>query len=281
MGYLIALTAVSSCLYLLLRVSDEKGARKFNVLFINYLLSLTMAAVSLRGTSFPTGEANGPALGIGAVNGALYLISLVLMQTSIRRNGMIATSTFSRLGVLIPILLSLFLFKERPSAVQLVGVGIAVAAIFIMQWKPHGAEGVDRRYLYLLFLQLVVSGFSNAMSKIYSAFGAAQYKNWFVFYSFLLAAILCGVCRVVKKEGRISGKEALFGLGIGTVNYLSAQLTLQALYSLPSYIVYPVTNAGALVLVSLASVLLWKDKVSRRQVVGIVLICCAVALMNI
>jgi len=279
MLYLIGGTLGSAALFLVLRLSEEKNASKFNVLLVNYLLSFVLAAAAMPNWQFPLTEENGTAFLIGFVNGALYLVSLLVMQLSMKKNGMIPTSTFSRLGVIVPIVMSLAVFREQPTALQLVGIGVAAVAIFVMQWKPHD-EKISQKYAYLLFVQLLISGFSNVMSKMFSAFGTPAFQKHFIFYTFGVALVMCAVCRVVKQAGRITGKDVFFGLGIGLANFCSANLTLQAVYTMPSYLVYPLQNVGALLLISVLSVFCWKDRITKQQLAGIGLICCAVALLN-
>ncbi len=280
MLYLIGATVSASALFLLLRIGESKGARQFNFLSVNYLLSLILSAASMTDWSFPLTQANATAAGLGFINGALYLISLLVMQVSMRKNGMIPTSTFSRLGVIVPIIMSFFVFREQPTAVQVVGVGVAAVAIFVMQWKPH-TEKIDQRYAYLLIVQLLISGFSNVMSKMFSAWGDPALKNHFIVYTFLVALGMSLACKAVKRPGPLQKIDVVLGVGIGLANFASANCTLTALYTMPSYLVYPLQNVGALLIVSLCSLLLWKDRITPRQGVGMGLICAAVVLLNI
>ena len=60
-------------------------------------------------------------LWLGAVAGACYLGALAAQGYSIHKNGAILSSVFARLGVLVPIFLSIAVFRERPTLVQGLG----------------------------------------------------------------------------------------------------------------------------------------------------------------
>ena len=61
------------------------------------------------------------ALGLGAVQGILYLLSLVSLQSSIRKNGVILSGTFARLGLIIPMIFAIVAFGELPGVLQTIG----------------------------------------------------------------------------------------------------------------------------------------------------------------
>ena len=67
----------------------------------------------------------GMTLAMGAVNGFLYLAGFMLMQTNIRKNGVVLSATFMKLGLLVSILVSVLFFREIPSWTQ--GIGFAIA----------------------------------------------------------------------------------------------------------------------------------------------------------
>ena len=61
------------------------------------------------------------AMGLGAVNGALFLLGFVLLQSNMKRNGVVLSSIFMKLGLLVPMVISIFLFREIPAPMQIAG----------------------------------------------------------------------------------------------------------------------------------------------------------------
>ncbi len=96
------------------------------MLCMNYMMCLLLA-VGYTGMDkvFETGEGFGTAIGLGVVNGILFLASFVLLQINVRRNGVVLSATFMKLGVLVPTLLSV---------IALLGVvnGILFLASFVL-----------------------------------------------------------------------------------------------------------------------------------------------------
>ena len=62
---------------------------------------------------------------------------------------------------------------------------------------------------------------------------------------------------------------------------LSNMSLLLALTTLPGAIVFPVSSAGSLLMVTISAIILFKEKVSKLNVTGILLTLIAVILINI
>ena len=88
----------------------------------------------------------------GIAGGVLFVLSLVCMQTSISVSGAILTSAFSKLGLIVPIALSIFLFHEMPTLLQGAGLLIVLCAFLVM----NRSSGPDRPQEFHLMSLLIV-----------------------------------------------------------------------------------------------------------------------------
>ena len=79
----------------------------------------------------------------------------------------------------------------------------------------------------------------------------------------------------------IDKRDGLFGFGVGVFNVASNKFLLMALTTLPGAIVFPVSSAGSLLLVTISAIILFKEKVSKVNIVGILLTLVAVVLINL
>ena len=111
------------------------------MLCMNYMMCLILA-VGYTGMDkvFETGEGFGTAIGLGVVNGILFLASFVLLQINVRRNGVVLSATFMKLGVLVPTLLSVIAFREKPEVQQVIGFLVALLAIVLINFEKGQGE---------------------------------------------------------------------------------------------------------------------------------------------
>ena len=69
--------------------------------------------------------------------GTYHLGGFVLCQWNTTNNGIVLTSVFMKLGLLVPIVLSVLCFGETPTWLQVVGFVIAVGAIILINLKKE------------------------------------------------------------------------------------------------------------------------------------------------
>jgi len=276
MGYLILAFCSSALVSIVMRLSDGKTKGGLGMLAVNYAMCTLIAALETEGGLFPAEPGLGTALGLGVINGIVYLSGFVLMRISVSRNGVVLTSTFMKLGLLVTMVISILFFGEMPTAVQAVGFALAVGAIVMIRSKGEGKE----RFGWLLPLLMVCGGMADGMSKVFEEVGSNALSGQFLFYTFAVALALCFGMAAYKKE--LPGKwELLFGTLIGVPNYYSCRFLLWSLRTVPGVIAYPVYSVAGILVVTVAGVVLFREKLEKRQWAALVVILAALVLLNV
>ena len=86
----------------------------------------------------------------GILGGALFVAGLVTMQTSTRLNGATLTTVFSRMGLVISLAVSIFVFGEIPSSVQIAGVILVLMALVMIN-GPGDEKSEDAARMNSIF----------------------------------------------------------------------------------------------------------------------------------
>lgn len=279
MGYLFLAILSSALIAVIMRLSSGKVHANLSMLAANYLVCLLLAAAFGKFQVFPVTQPGFPLTVImGGVNGALYLLGFVLLQYNTRKNGVVLSSVFIKLGLLVPMVLSVFLFREIPTWVQTVGFVLAVAAIVLINYeKDAGEKGRGKLFLVLM---LLAGGAGDAMSKVFSVYGAQSMGDAFLFYTFLSALVLCVLAAASGKE-RPHPAALLFGFVVGIPNFFSTRFLLLALGRLPAVIVYPTYSVATLLLVTLAGVVAFRERLKEKQWIALAIILAALVLLNV
>lgn len=278
MLYLILAIVSSAMISIVMRLSEGKVRGRLTMLAVNYLMCLLLAGFYTGFESvFLSGVSLWGTLGMGAVNGFLYLMGFVLLQLNIRKNGVVLSSTFMKLGLLVPMVVSVLFFGEVPALSQVVGFFLAVTAIVLVNAEKDSTETTFKLGLILL---LLAGGGGDAMAKIFEELGNAALSEQYLFYSFLIAFALCALLAVFKKESP-GKKEVLFGLLIGIPNYYSARFLLRSVEHLDAVLVYPTYSVATILVVTLAGVCFFKERLKKRQWLALGIILAALVLLNL
>lgn len=274
----ILAVVTSAMVSIFMRISNGHVRNNITMLSCNYLMCTVLAALCTQTTGLlPRGEGSGLALGLGLLNGVFYLGGFVMLQWNIRKNGVALPATFMKLGVLAPTIMAITLFGETPTVAQIIGIVMAVAAIVLIQSEK--GQGKAQSALGLVAL-LLTGGMADGMSKVYEFYGAPALKDHFLLYTFFSALVLCTILALVKKQS-ISLPDVGFGLLVGIPNYLTSRFLLWSLDTIPAVVAYPAYSVGTIVLVTLAGWGIFREKLSRRQLLSLGVILAALALLNL
>jgi multidrug transporter EmrE-like cation transporter len=277
MTNLILAICSSAAISLIMRFSSDRISNNVSMLAVNYLTCLGLAAFFTGGGFFPKDAALPGALGMGIVHGILYLASFVTFQRSVSRSGVVLSAIFMKLGLLVPMVISIFLFREIPGRTQIIGFCLAVAAIILINFEKNTAASASAPGLVIL---LLLGGSADAMSKVFEELGPGHLSEQFLLYTFLTAFALCMGLVFLKKQ-HFTRWELLFGFAVGIPNFFSARFLLGALESLAAVIVYPTYSVATILLITLAGTMFFREQLKKHQWAALSMILLALVLLNV
>jgi drug/metabolite transporter (DMT)-like permease len=301
MLYLALAVTCSLAIAVIFKISEHRGLDRVALLTVNYAVAFVVAVALLATGVGAVGEglALSPGLlALGVVTGALFIAGFVLFAYAIRVAGISLATGVMRLAVALPFLASWFVWGEVPSPAQVVGLAVAGAAFFLIARRDAPAstahvvdvagagEGHEDRLrvagvLALLFLAGGVVDI--AMKTFDEAFAATNSRALFLLMVFGVAFAI-GLVFVVMKGVRTGrwprGATVAWGVGLGVVNYGSAEFILQAIARLSGPFVFPVNNIALVIGAALIGVWVWGERLSTANRFGLGLAALALVLLG-
>ena len=278
MLFLLLAIFSSSMISIVMRFSSGKISANLSMLATNYFICSFLGAAY---AGFDLAAAEDPGFSrtvvIGLISGVLYLAAFVAFQTNTNKRGVVLSSVFMKLGLLVPIVVSVLFFKELPTAVQIIGFCIAIFAILLINLRN---DGRGKGFGFGLILMLLLSGGADVMAKIFDVFAPQAHSALYLFYNFATAFTLC-VLLVIQKKERPGLRELLYGALIGIPNFFSAKFLLASLTKLPAVVVYPSFSVGTMLIVTMIGVLVFRERLSKLQWGAMGAIVAALILLNI
>ena len=261
---------------IVMRLSSTRAVNVYGMVAFNYLTCLSCAFALNTVFEIDSSEGLSTAIGLGVTNGVLYMTGMLLMQKNIRSSGVILTTIFAKLGVLIPIFLAILYFQESPTTLQIMGIALSLIGIVLIKDAPN----VRISFHGSLITLLVVTGSGSAVLKIYSEVGHSSLSNAFLLIAFSVAFLLAIGFSLFKKE-RLGSKECLWGIMLGLPNFFTSRFILDALEVIPAVIVYPTRGVATILLVTLVGIVCFKEYLNTRQWIAFSSILLALTFLNI
>lgn len=213
----------------------------------------------------------------GSIAGFFFFSSFFYYQKSVKENGVGLSGTIAKLGILIPMIFSIIIWREFPSAIQWIGITLSLLSILLVNLSPQSLEKLDiKPTLIILFILGGMAEFSN---KIYQKYALADYKDIFLFATFFVA-FLVSLFYTVKRKEKITKKDIVIGFVVGIPNLFSSYFLILSLATVKTSVAFPIYSAGSIILINLGGILIFKEKITRKNQLAILLTIIALVLIN-
>ena len=273
-----------------LRQARSSGYNYLAVGTINYAIAAVIAVVWAAWSGIPGFSL--PVVVLGAINGLQYQVSLVVLFWVVKLVGIGITFGIVRLSIALPTLASIFLWGEQPTALQVVGMLLAFAALPLLGADAHQAArdrpGRSLRTWGVLVAVLFLSGAGFTAAKAFSVWSTPDYQPLYNASVFVAATLCAAVIWPLRTRIRLPdwGGVSLrrnIGLGVvmGATNLFQIAMLLRALEVLPGTIVFPLTATVGLATTLLGGMVLFGERFGRITAIGIVLALFAIVFINI
>lgn len=270
----------SALISIFMRLSKGYVKNEMVMYMSNYMVCIVLALCFMKDISQISvlADADGRfTLILGILTGVLYLVNLAFMKFNIGKNGVVMSSTFSKLGVVVSILISILAFHQIPSFIQVIGILLAIGAIILINMDKKAS--IEKGNIAFLLGLLVLTGVTDSTSSIFEQMGEASLKDGYLFTTFGTALVVSFVVALVKRQ-KVEKYDALFGVMIGVPNYFSSRFLLAALAEIEAVLVYPIFSVATLVIITIVGVGFFKEKTTKQKLCALGLIVLALALLN-
>lgn len=274
MIYLILAICSTVSISFFMRLSEKYIQNQLGMFLSNYFICVLFSFILIKGSIELSDLRVFP---IGIITGILFLVSFLFYKKNMDVNGIVLSSTFMKLGVIIPTLMAILIFHEQPKLNQILGIVISVIAIVMINLEKDALTQGNNKIL--LVLLLILSGFADGMMNIFDEMGILVSNDLYLMITFL-SAFMITLCIIFIKKQKITKMDLIFGAIVGIPNYLSSRFLLLALRKIPAILVYPIYSVAAIVCTTLIGLFFFKETLSKKKMYAIGLILIALILLN-
>ncbi len=211
------------------------------------------------------------------VLGVIFISVFNLMAITTQRNGLSAAAVATKMSLAIPIIFGIIVYKESTGILKITGILIALVAVYLTSIKTGEGVSIIKKTLIFPLLVFIGSGIIDTSLKFFETHHVS--KNDVPIFSatiFGFAAII-GILTLLYKRItgtlKISLKNIIGGIGLGVPNYFSIYFLIKALRyeNMDSSTVFTINNVAILLVSTIAGILFFKEKLTLKNWIGIVL----------
>lgn len=209
--------------------------------------------------------------------GVLFITVFNLMAVTTQRSGLSVVSVATKMSVVIPIVFGLVYYRESLGVFKGAGIILALIAVYLASSKSAEGLKIKPPNLILPLLVFLGSGVIDTTIKYLESeyigkddipiFSAAIYGT-----AAIIGFAVFGF-QALRGSFKVEFKNVLGGFVLGIPNYFSVYFLVRALRSdiLESSGIFTVNNVAIVMCSTLLGILLFKEKLSAKNWLGIVL----------
>ena len=210
--------------------------------------------------------------------GVLFITIFNVMALTAQINGMSVASVATKMSMIIPIVFGIIVFKESIGVQKICGILLAFVAVYLT--STNYAEGNKLKNTFILpVIVFLGSGIIDTSVNYFAPDDNIPLFSAIIFGS----AFIIGILFVIFRNEQFNLKAIPLGVILGTINYASIYFLLKALRidSLESSDVFTLNNVAIVALSSLVGLLMFKEKISKQNWMGIFLAIISIILVTL
>jgi len=282
--YLLLSIISSSLLIIIFKYYEKFGINTLHAIVVNYMVA---AALGFYCNESETGIAQIPSQPwfIHAfILGLMFIIVFNIIALSSQKVGISATAVANKMSVVIPVAAAIILYHDKLNLLKAAGIMLGLVAVYCSSSRGSIA-GIDKKYLLLPLIIFFCSGFFDSAFKYMQTY-YLQENQHAVFVSTIFAvAAITGMAAilymVIFKQSRFSVRSIAAGIILGIPNYGSVYFLLKTL-NIPRFessVIFPINNMGTVALSTLMAFVLFREKLSVINWMGLLLSLVAIGMI--
>lgn len=281
MEHLAISILISSCLFVIFKLFNTFKIDTLQAITINYLVAFLFGFFSSEIT-LPVSDIPKQPWFYGAISlSVLFIVVFNLMATTAQKSGLSVASVANKMSVIIPVIFGVIVYHEAIGFLKIIGILMALLAVYLSASKSDSEPLKVKNLIFPLLLFLGSGALDTTLKYVETTLvpdgGVPIFSATIFIFASLLGFILLGG-QVVKGTCQFQFKNILGGIALGVPNYYSIEFLLKALKTegLESSTAFTINNVSVVVLTTLFGLVLFKEKLIKKNWIGI-----AIAIVSI
>lgn len=282
---LILSIASSTLIFIIFKLFDRFKINTLQAIVFNYFTACLCGFVAYKGDISISRLSESPWFIFTIGLGVLFIAIFNLMAITTQRSGLSVVSVATKMSFVIPVVFGLWYYKESLGILKTLGILLALVAVYLASIKKTKGLQIDKRNLIFPILVFLGSGIIDTSLKYledtYVAKNDVSIFSSTIFGAAAVSGVLLLIVQRIRGKLTFQYKNVIAGICLGVPNYFSVYFLVQALRSdiLESSGIFTVINVAVVMTSTFAGILLFSEKLSIRNWLGIVMAIASILLV--
>lgn len=285
MIYLVLSILFSTSLFVIFKYFELFKVNTLQAIVVNYVVAFLLGMFSANTFNQLGSIPTQPWIYGAMFLGLLFVTIFFVMAMTAQKNGVSVASIAGKMSVVVPIIFGIILYNESVTVLKVVGIIIALVAVYLSSVKEEkSTQQAGLLFPVLLFLGSGV--IDTTLKYVETNYVTNNDVDFFSGSLFGFAAVFGLLILVFKQfvsKGKFELKSIIAGIALGIPNYYSIVFLIKALQNknFESSTLFTVNNVGIVIVSTLVGLLLFSEKFSTKNKIGVALAVLGIILVTI
>ncbi len=286
MIYLLLSILSSTGIFVLFKLFNKYNINTLQAIVVNYVVAATVGFMSYDNTVNYIVISDSRWFKGAILLGVLFIAIFNVMALTAQRNGISIASVASKMSVIIPIIFGIYVYNESAGLLKIAGIILALVAVYMASVKTKQNVPLKKSLLLPLILFTGSGIIETSLKYIETNYVESDGIPIFsatIFGSAGIIGLLVIVVKVIGKSLIPDLKSVPAGLILGVINYCSIYFLLKALqyHGAESSTIFTINNVTIVMLSAVIGFVLFKERLSFKNILGIGLAIVSIILVTI
>lgn len=228
----------------------------------------------------------------GSLYGAVFTLTMFFYTRAMNTGPLSYSSFYFSVSLMVPVIASMTLWQEGAGPTKLAGLALFLLSFYFIQiygGQSGQEQRAQRSWIFYCLLAFLFNGLIPVLAKAHQSILDGREAMELMLVGFL-AASLCSALgwivaglkrRSVGSTVRITRSTLLIVMGVGLTTGIGNALMTYLSGRLPGAYLYPFVNGSMIVLLTLASAVVFKEKLTKGGALGILTGILAIVAVNL
>ena len=285
MIYLVLAIVFSTGVFVTMRIFKRFEMDNHQALMWNYIFATITGFLICRHYDTVPQLVHESWFGLSLLTGFWFIFTYLLMTASAQSSGITITSLSSKLSVVLPTLAGVLIFQEHLNLKVSIGIVLALVALVLV--VGGNGKPTDKIQITKLLLPLLIffgTGIGDILMKLNEQHNTAHNMGFMIAFIYLIATLF-GIILVaydlIMGKSKWQNKSILGGVALGVINFFSTYCVFHAMRYFDNVVLFPIYNIGVVCLTALVGWLLFNEKLTWKNYLGLAIAIIAVVLITV
>ncbi len=214
-----------------------------------------------------------------------YSLCSIFSFFAVKTGSLALTHLFTSYSLIIPSACGIVIYDEPVTRWLLIGIlFMLISLTFVNLPDRKSYLKVSFKWLVFAFLAFAGNGLCSSVQTIQQRTFGGEYGNEFMIVALLISSAISLGSSLIFERGAILTsikKGSLIASSNGCINALTNLFVMMLVMAMNASVVYPLISVGGIVATAFVSVVIYKERLSLNQIIGIMFGAGAIVFLNL